>query len=81
MTHINNTPNDDSQETGNTKNSRKNKIVIRSFALPVAVFDMIKKAQRDALEIHGVKLTNSEALAAILFSYDCLLRDIRAAIA
>ena len=47
-------------------NNNTAKVVFRSFALPVSIFDYLKKFQRDYLARHGVSLNNNQALAIIL---------------
>lgn len=44
----------------------QSKSVFRSLALPVPTFDLLKRFQRDYLKTHGLHLTNSQALTAIL---------------
>lgn len=44
---------------------KQEQVIYRHVALPVSAFDHLKQYQR-ATEVSGKRLTNSEALAAIL---------------
>jgi hypothetical protein len=45
---------------------KQEQVVYRHVALPVSAFDHLKQYQRDTQGRSGKRLTNSEALAAIL---------------
>lgn len=45
---------------------KQDQVVYRQIALPVSAFDHLKDYQRDTERRTGSRLTNSEALAAIL---------------
>jgi hypothetical protein len=49
--------------------------VIRSYALSVDAFDHLKAMQRSYERLHGIRLTNSEALEFLLTEHQAWMDD------
>lgn len=52
------------------------KVVLRSFALPVPAFDHLKDFQRAYERHHGIRLTNSQVLTIILDQHKAQSREV-----